>query len=254
MSIAIHVSIVSHGQAELASRLLEDLARWGAPDLTITVLSNVPEPAPLIPPTLASRTERLVNEARSGFGANHNQVFRRCSAPYFCVLNPDVRLRSDPFPALLQALADPAVAVAAPAAVDPQGRIQDNARRLPSPLGIAGKLFSAPAGPDYPRAGGTVSVDWVAGFFMLFRAEAFRRMGGFDERYFLYYEDIDLCTRLRLAGQRIAWLPQVTVVHDARRRSHRSPRYLMWHLRSIARFFGSPVYRSARELADAQRL
>jgi GT2 family glycosyltransferase len=92
--------------------------------------------------------------------------------------------------------------------------------------------------------------DWVSGFFMLCRSSAFRELGGFDERYFLYYEDIDLCTRARLAGWKNAWLPGVTVVHDARRRSHRDAKYLLWHLRSIARFFASPVYRAARKLAS----
>jgi len=88
----------------------------------------------------------------------------------------------------------------------------------------------------------------VAGFFMLFRSAAFRSLGGFDERYFLYYEDFDLCCRLRAAGHAIAWVPQARVVHDARRTSHRNARYLVWHASSVLRFFSSPAYRAAKRL------
>jgi len=250
VSAPVHLSIVSHGQSRLASGLLADIARHCAHgNLTITVLSNIPEEAPAVPPALSGKVTCATNEAPAGFGANHNKVFAGCAAPFFCVLNPDLRLTSDPFSALLAAFADPQVAFAAPAALDPQGAIQDNARELPTPWSIASKFWSAPRGPDYPVDGGAVNPDWVSGFFMLCRSSAFRELGGFDERYFLYYEDIDLCTRARLAGWKNAWLPGVTVVHDARRRSHRDAKYLLWHLRSITRFFSSPVYRAARKLA-----
>lgn len=249
MSPRIHFSIVSHRQAPLVTALLADLGRLAHQhDFRISILSNVPETAPEVPTTLAGRVEHVTSDARRGFGANHNRVFRRCEAPFFCVLNPDLRLLDDPLPLLLAAFADTRIGVAAPAAIDPAGRVQDNARRLPTPWSIASKLWSAPAGPDYDNTGNVVDADWVAGFFMLFRSSMFRELGGFDERYFLYYEDIDVCTRARLAGWKVAWVPAAKVMHDARRRSHRDPKYLLWHLRSIGRFFASPIYRAGRRL------
>ena len=247
MSAALHLSIVSHLQAPLVSRMLADIASFaGQADLKITVLSNLPEAPPAVPGELDGRLELVTNERPAGFGANHNQVFRRSPSRYFCVLNPDLRLPSDPFPGLLRAFDDPRVALAAPAACDAQGRLQDNARRLPSPWRIASKLWSRPPGPDYDSERPVIYPDWVAGFFMMFRSQVFGELGGFDERYFLYYEDIDLCSRLRLAGWKIAWLPRARIIHDARRSSHRDPRHLLWHLRSVVRFFASPVYRAAR--------
>jgi hypothetical protein len=74
--------------------------------------------------------------------------------------------------------------------------------------------------------------------FMLFRSEIFGAAGGFDERYFLYCEDADICLSLLKRGLRVALVPEVSVTHDARRRSHRDPRYLVWHLASMLRFFG----------------
>ncbi len=78
--------------------------------------------------------------------------------------------------------------------------------------------------------------EWVAGMFMLFRSRDFQDLGGFDEQFFLYYEDVDICVRAWQKGMRILACPQVSVIHDARRDSRRSLRHLRWHLGSMARF------------------
>jgi len=244
----LHLSIVSHRQADLVAALLRDLAPFAKRAMRITVTSNVPEAPPAVPRELAGLVELVKNDGPPrGFGENHNRAFERVSAPFFCVLNPDLRMPADPFPPLLEAFDDVRVALAAPAAVDPSGALQDNARRLPTPFGVLRRFWSPGGAPDYP-AGRNTEVEVVAGFFMLFRSAAFRSLGGFDERYFLYYEDFDLCCRLRAAGHAIAWVPQARVVHDARRTSHRNARYLVWHASSVLRFFSSPAYRAAKRL------
>jgi GT2 family glycosyltransferase len=73
--------------------------------------------------------------------------------------------------------------------------------------------------------------------FMLFVAADYAALGGFDEDYFLYYEDVDLCVRLWCAGRRIVLCPQAAVLHAAQRASHRNLRHLAWHLGSMARYF-----------------
>ena len=250
MSASVHLSIVSHRQAPLVSSLLADIAAFGdSTELQLTVLSNLPEAAPVVPVELAGKLEHITNDKPAGFGANHNKVFNRSNAPYFCVLNPDLRLPHNPFPQLLSVFADERVALAAPAACDGDGKMQDNARLLPTPWRIASKLWSRAGGSDYPANVAIAYPDCVAGFFMLLRSSAYRALDGFDERYFLYYEDFDLCSRIRLAGWKNAWLPGVKIVHHARRKSHGDLRYLIVHARSVARFFSSPVYRAARRLA-----
>ena len=72
--------------------------------------------------------------------------------------------------------------------------------------------------------------DWVGGMFMLFSREMFSAIRGFDERYFLYYEDVDLCARLTLRGYKVCLTPKSKVIHQAQRTSHRNLRYLRWHL------------------------
>ena len=81
----------------------------------------------------------------------------------------------------------------------------------------------------------------------LVRRDAMLRYGGFDERYFLYYEDVDICCRARLAGWRVRVEPRAMVVHEARWDSHRKPRFFLWHLTSLLRFWRSPTYRKIRE-------
>ncbi len=78
---------------------------------------------------------------------------------------------------------------------------------------------------------------------MLFTRDAFARVGGFDERYHLYYEDVDLCARMRLAGREVVFCPTVEIVHAARRESHRNLRFFAWHVQSMLRFFLSGPFR-----------
>jgi GT2 family glycosyltransferase len=84
--------------------------------------------------------------------------------------------------------------------------------------------------------------------FMLFRPEMFSAVGGFDEGYHLYYEDVDICARLKVAGCRIVACPGVFAIHSARRESHQNLRYMKWHLQSMIRFFLSRSYRNALAL------
>jgi N-acetylglucosaminyl-diphospho-decaprenol L-rhamnosyltransferase len=232
------VSVVSHGQATLAAAVASDLARHCATPMRLVVTSNVPERLDLPAARPGFAVDVIENTQRKGFGANHNAAFRHAESDFFCVLNPDIRIEADPFPALFSALEPVTVAVAAPLIVDPQGRVEDSARRYPTPASILRKALRGAPGPDYDvRGGGAIDVDWVAGMFMLFRSDAFRAAGGFDERYFLYYEDADLCRRLRRAGHDVRLQTAVRATHAARRQSHRHARYLRWHLASMLRFF-----------------
>jgi N-acetylglucosaminyl-diphospho-decaprenol L-rhamnosyltransferase len=78
--------------------------------------------------------------------------------------------------------------------------------------------------------------DWVAGMFMMFRAKTFEEIRGFDPKYFMYYEDVDLCKRLRTHAKRAAVLSKVEVVHEARRASHRNWRLAFSHVNSAMRY------------------
>ena len=232
----ITLSIVSHGQNALVNGLLEDVKRACAGRVALVLTENVPDPVPLATTGLPCPVEVVVNAAVKGFGANHNAAFKLCRTPWFCVCNPDIRLPSDPFPPLLDSLSAPRAAVAGPLVRSPEGRIEDSARRFPTAWSLAKKVFADRREPDYPTDRGAIEVDWVAGMFMLFRSEAFRAAGGFDEAYFLYYEDVDLCRRFARAGKRVVFEPRGEVTHAARRASRRDPRLMLHHAASALRF------------------
>lgn len=232
----ITLSVVSHRQNGLVNQLLGDLRRACADRIALVLTQNVPDPVPFDTDGINCPVEVIVNSQGKGFAANHNAAFSRCRTPYFCVCNPDIRLSADPFPALLQALEDSDTAVAGPLVRAPDGRVEDSARRFPTTGRLLRKLLSGTQGPDYPTDGGALEVDWVGGMFMLFRAEAYRAVDGFDEAYFLYYEDVDLCHRLRAAGRRVVYEPGAAVTHDARRASRRDPALALHHARSALRF------------------
>ena len=232
----ITLSVVSHAQNALVNVLLEDVQRTCAGRIALVLTQNVPDPVPFATAALSSPVEIIINDRVKGFGANHNAAFRRCRTPYYCVCNPDIRLATDPFPALLRSLADPRIAVAAPLVRNSAGGIEDSVRRFPTAAALLKKLVHDRRQPDYPADRGAQEVDWAAGMFMLFRSEAYRAAGGFDEAYFLYYEDVDLCHRLRAQGSAVLFEPGAQVIHDARRASRRNPRLALHHLASLFRF------------------
>jgi GT2 family glycosyltransferase len=208
---------------------------------------NIPETLPFSAAGHGVDLQVVRNSVPRGFGANHNAAFRIAKAPMFCVVNPDIRFHDDPFPPLMSALADRSVAIAAPLVRNRGGAVEDSARAFPTVQGILRKGLGGPQGLDYEVGADPIEPDWVAGMFMLFRGSTFARLGGFDERYFLYYEDVDLCARARLGGQRIVLDPRAEVLHDARRDSRRRPRHAWWHARSMLRYFLSEPFRRLSE-------
>lgn len=236
-SSKIALSVVSHGQAALIDNLFRDIEKTGADKYLaeIILVQNLPE-TPIR--AVAGIPLRVVKNLRpKGFGRNHNVAFEISASPYFCIINPDIRLKQNPFPELLKHIEAAAGAMIAPGVVDASGELEASARKYPSPWRIARKLFGY-KDPPPPMLGSQLQrPDWVGGMFMLFNSEVYRRLGGFDERYFMYYEDVELCARLKLNHQGPLYCSDVLVVHDARRDSHRNWRYLRWHIASMLRFF-----------------
>lgn len=230
------VSVVSHLQARLVRSLLDDLTAHCRDTVEVILTLNVDEPLPFEVADFGYPIELVRNHSPRGFGANHNAAFRLCRQRTFCVLNPDIRLATNPFPALLEELQHDRTGVVAPRIVDPSGRTEDSARRFPTLRILVAKALGRAGALDYDMGPVPFSPDWVAGMFMLFSQEAFRAVGGFDERYFLYYEDVDICARLHAADYDVRLVPAVSAMHHARRASRSYWKHRAWHLQSILRY------------------
>ncbi len=239
----VTLSVVSHGQGHLIAMLFQDIEKHCGSSAEVTLTLNLPEALPFDPSAMPFKVRIIENPQPRGFGDNHNAAFASGCARFFCVINPDIRLQDNPFPALIEVLGNPLVGVVAPLILDPQKTVADSARKFPTVYSILGKIFRKKTVPDYVISDQLLFPDWVAGMFMLFRRDVFDELHGFDKNYFLYYEDVDLCDRLRLAGYLTALCPRVAAIHDAQHTSHRNFRYLRWHLSSMMRFFILSIFR-----------
>lgn len=251
---ACHISLVSHEHGELVLQALHALAaslpRIGVFKLWLTF--NVPEPdlqAQMLAKGWPFEVAVIENPHPLGFGANHNQAFARSgldheSCDWFLVMNPDIFWppHAHGFWQGLYKEWPRDVGVVCPAQVDADGQRQDFARCLITPWGLAmralRKLLRLPLSGV---ADAVEKADWVNGACMIWRAQAFAEAGGFDERYFMYCEDTDICLRAQTLGWRLSEA-NVTVVHDARRHTGRSWRHLRWHVASMCRLWTSRAF------------
>ena len=249
----IVASVVSHDQADLLATLLQDLDHLAfTHPIKLIVTENSANTSSLAVAKASQHFKNgllqyVHNPKPLGFGANHNQAFTLSrlgdgDSPrdYFFVLNPDLRIRQDIFSILSAQLAkNSKFGFIAPEVFTPEGAIDDTARYFPSVVRLAKKLFFNDRG-EFPRhATQLYFPDFIAGMCLGFTAHAYKALGGFDERYFMYYEDADICRRARKLEYQPAIDPQVSVVHAAQRDSHKNLGMMLTHINSMIRFLMS---------------
>ena len=182
------------------------------------------------------------NEAPRSFARNHNEAFKQARGQYFCISNPDVIFIEDIFPPLIHQLQQGQSDIIAPLILDRAGNIQDSFRLMPTVWQLLRRRLGRGLDTSIAKPEGPIYPDWIAGIFLLMHREVYRKLGGFNETFRLYFEDVDFGCRARLRGFRLMVDPSCKLVHDARRRSRRDARHLLWHLISAYRFFRSDAY------------
>jgi N-acetylglucosaminyl-diphospho-decaprenol L-rhamnosyltransferase len=229
----VTVSIVSHRHWDTVRPLLQQLSMWCAPWIDRVILTlNLPEDVQL-DADLEFPVEVLHNARPRGYGANHNTAFTRHATEWFLVMNPDVRLQHDVIGALIaRAAAD--AGLLAPRVQEPGRTEPEPFRTLVTPAELVRRRIRRHVPPAYPS--------WIAGMFMLFRSAAYRDLRGFDERFYMYCEDVDLCVRLQLAGWKMQVATDTVVLHHANRQSHSSLPALLWHLSSFMKLWTSHTF------------
>lgn len=242
----VTLSIVSHGDAWKIERLLASI-RHHEPHTTrfqLILTDNLGNELPDSDPSPWDSLHLVRNSRPLGFARNHNRAFQLATGRYFAVLNPDLVFERPVFDPLIARLLEQRADLIAPQIVDENGTVQDSLRRLPTPREIIQRRL-----PGYefealqPDHAGLVHPDWMAGMFWLMDSDVYRRLGGMDEKFRLYFEDVDFCSRARLRGMKLLGDAQVRVRHDAQRSSRVKLNYLLLHIQSAIRFFTSPVYR-----------
>ena len=220
--LRVDVVVVSYSSRSTLRGCVEPLCTMDA--VTVTVVDNdSPDDATA---TVADLPLRIVHSGRNGgFGFGCNLGAAAGTAPAILLLNPDARIAPDALRTLVALLdREPAVAIVGPRILDEDGRLQHTQRtfaRLRSTWSQA--LFVHRVAPRArwadevirdPRSyGRPASPDWVSGACMLVRRSAFEAAGGFDERFFLYCEDMDLCRAVRSVGHDVRYEPSATAHH-----------------------------------------
>ena len=237
--------MVSHGHVDRIRQLLGDFRSWLDPERYELLLTlNIPEPVDDLVSIWPGRIRFIRNERPQGFGTNHNAAWRQASATRLAAIDPDLRLHGDPFPALAEALTDPHRGIVSTRVLDEHGNAADHARSAPT-LARLLKRYTGRDEPSYPKTLlQPYEVDWLAGLFLAMSKEHFERLGGFDESFHMYCEDVDLCLRSWNAGMSVSVVPSAFVTHPARRHTLGNRGHFQWHVRSLLQLWTRTSYRS----------
>lgn len=264
----ITVSIVVHNSdLALLQRSLDSLAMAAselAAPVRVVLVDNASEAAyrgalkelvARMQPLESLRLELVESALNLGYGGGHNLALPGSGSCHL-IMNPDVELAPDALAVGLERLsADPGIALLSPRATGPDGEQEYLCKRHPSvlvlllrafapglgrrlvPQRMAAYQMSDVCGPDRE-----VEAPLASGCFMLLRGEMLRAVGGFDERYFLYFEDFDLSRRLADLG-RVLYLPGMRIVHHGGYAGRKGLRHVMLFIRNGVRFFSQYGWR-----------
>ena len=264
MTPALDVVVVSYRTRELLRACLRSLARRPAENQRVVVVDNASGDGSAELTAEEFPEVDLVAASRNlGFAAAANAGIARGSAPYVLVLNPDTEVPPETLDALLALMEEKRdVGICGCKLVRPDGRLDHAARRsFPTILGALGHFTGAGRAPGAPHAlaqyrapdvdGGPV--DAVNGAFMLIRRAALEQVGGFDERYWMYMEDLDLCFRFAEAGWVTWYEPSVSALHVKAAASgrHRSPKLTVAFHSGMARYYRTHVAPQRNPLVNA---
>jgi N-acetylglucosaminyl-diphospho-decaprenol L-rhamnosyltransferase len=222
----VSVVIVSYRCRDLLDDCLDSLdAQRGEVDMEVHVLDNASGDDTLAAAAGRDWVRAEALDENVGFSRANNRGFAEARGRAVLALNPDTVLPPGALRACLDALwARPEVGILSPRLVDREGRLDRRCKRgFPTPWSsfcyFAGldRWLRGPRSTRYTM--GTLpedaegDVESVTGAFMLMRADALERVGGFDEQFFMYAEDLDLCLRFIAAGWRVRYWPGVDVLH-----------------------------------------
>lgn len=249
-SSALAVVVVNYNAGEYLLRCVTSVVEAsGGLALDLVVVDNASRDGSARLVSARTPQVRLIENATNrGLSAAWNQGARATDAPWILFLNPDAEVCHGDLEAVVKSGdGRPDVAVVGPVIRNPDGTIYESGRVFPGVLQAVGHAFLGPFAPEnrFTRAYRQTSwdrstereVDWVSFAAMLIRRSAFEGVGGFDEGFWLYGEELDLCTRLRAAGWKVLASPAVEVVHVGGVSTGRSRRTHLMHSQGVYRYY-----------------
>lgn len=256
----VSVCIVTYNHGDCIERTIRSLVdrRGDSYELSIEILDNqstddvvaiVRRLAKEYAPTFPNLKVECL-PANLGFGRAQNLGLARANSDFHLICNPDLYFDTDVVGKLLEfALGRPQLGIATPKVLNPDGTVQGLNKRLPTVWDLAVRRFIPKRW--LPKFEGrieryemrdvgydkVVSVPFMSGCFMFGRTEALRRVNGFDDRFFLYFEDVDLTQRVRLAGYETLYCPDATIYHLWKRDAHKKKSVTWIMIKSAVKYF-----------------
>ena len=246
-AVQITASLVTyHNDERVVTETIESLLNTKL-NIILYLVANAPLPA-LQHYTKDDRVILIEAHFNPGFGAGHNLAIRQAvDSKYHLVLNPDISFEKGVLEELYNYMeSNPTVSNVMPKVFYPDGTLQRLGKLLPTPLNVWSRRFLPFAkwskhlndqyelkGYEYDRI---MSIPNLSGCFMFIRRTALQQTGGFDERFFLYLEDIDLNRRLAQYGKTVLY-PQVSIIHHHQKGSYHDKNLLKHHILSAIKYF-----------------
>ncbi len=223
--VDLTIVIVSWNVRDLLRRCLQSITLEGS-TVEIVVVDNASgDESPVMVRTEFPQVRLIANTENRGFTAANNQGLASSQGRYLLLLNPDTELVSDALATMLDYMeAHPQVGALGPKLLYPDGSQQPSRRRFPT---LTTALVESTVVQEWWTDNRTLRryymadtpddaiqpVDWVVGACLLIRREAYRKVGGLDEGFFMYSEELDWCRRIKAAGWEIVYLPTAAVIH-----------------------------------------
>lgn len=245
---SVYISVVSHGHYEVIASI-NCLSRLKMQEGVHVVVVDNKNDKKLKWWCAVHQIHYIQNQKPRGFGENNNVAFEFCKKlpffsiqrDWFLVINPDVDISSEMFLKLIESLDDGHPVCSINLYRDEDGLVSDDSiRKFPTFWDFASSLL---IGVNKTKVNKSLikwpcEVDWAAGSFLVFKADHYERLGGFDQAYFMYCEDIDICYRsARHFGFRVRYLPEIRARHIAQHGNRRIfSKHFYWHLVSTFRF------------------
>lgn len=186
-----------------------------------------------------------------GFGKGHNLVLPKLESEYHAIVNPDILLNSDAFSAIINYMEhNPDVGMCIPKLINENGDCLHVYRKEVTILDMFIRMFCANwftkrqaehtlQNMDYSQP---FQVPFGQGSFLVIKTELFKELNGFDDRFFMYMEDADLCKRVNQVSK-LMYYPDASVIHKWERGSHRNKKLLKYHLQSMKKYFNKWGYK-----------
>ncbi|MEI7824713.1 MAG: glycosyltransferase family 2 protein [Chlorobiaceae bacterium] len=223
----VSVIIVSYNTKDILRNCLQALFTHSTGiDLEVFVVdNNSTDDSALMVQSEFPSVRLTANTQNVGFAAANNQAFEHATGRYIILLNPDAYIRPSSIQHCIEFMdRTPQCGLCGGKIISPEGHIEPSARRFPNALyklltlsGISGKFPTSPI-LNHHEFGGfahdrPIEVDWVPGTYTIVRKEMLDAIGFFDNRFYLYYEETDLCLRAKKAGWKVYFTPDAEVIH-----------------------------------------